>query len=124
MQVPRKQHPQRLFSDESEYGCVSHRARYKDHVWLHDFVTDRTEEVRQLWLLVVIDEHTQKSLAIEVGRLFTAEDVMGVLQYWSAVRGTPERLRSENGPRFISKVICRWLKETVAKTLLIAKSSP
>jgi hypothetical protein len=41
------------------------------------------------------------------GRSFTAQDVMGVLQYLFAVRGTPEHIRSDNGPEFISKVIRR-----------------
>jgi len=31
-------------------------------------------------LLVVIDEYTRECLAIEVGRSFTTQDVMGVLQ--------------------------------------------
>ncbi len=62
----------------------------------YEFVTDRTEDGRQLHLLVVIDEYTQECLAIEVGRSFTAQDVMGVLQYLFAVRGTPEYLRSDN----------------------------
>ena len=64
MQVPRKQHRKRRFPGESENGCVCHRARYKDHVWSHDFVTDRTEDGRQLRLLVVIDEYTRECLAI------------------------------------------------------------
>jgi hypothetical protein len=62
----------------------------------YEFVTDRTADGRQLHLLVVIDEYTQECLAIEVGRSFTAQDVMGVLQYLFAVRGTPEHLRSDN----------------------------
>ena len=78
-------------------------------------MTDRTEDGRQLRLLVVIDEYTRECLAIEVGRSFTAQDVMGVLQYLFAVRGTPEHIRSDNGPEFVSKVICRWLKEADVK---------
>jgi transposase InsO family protein len=98
-------------------------------VWSYDFVTDRTEYGRQLRLLVVIDEYTRECLAIEVGRSFTAQDVMGVLQYLFAVRGTPELIRSDNlgndtGPEFVSKVICRWLKQADVKTLFIAKGSP
>jgi len=96
MQVPRKQHRKRRFPGGSENGCVRHRARYKNHVWSYDFVTDRTEDGRQLRLLVVIDEYTRECLAIEVGRSFTAQDVMGVLQYLFAVRGTPEHIRSDN----------------------------
>ncbi|MGB0597115.1 MAG: integrase core domain-containing protein [Rubripirellula sp.] len=40
-----------------------------------------------------------------------------------AVRGTAEHIRSDNGPEFISKVICRWLKQADVKTLFIAKGS-
>ena len=75
---------------------MRHRARNKNHVWSYDFVTDRTEDGRQLRLLVVIDEYTRECLAIEVGRSFTAQDVMGVLQYLFAVRGTPEHIRSDD----------------------------
>ncbi len=129
MQAPRKQHRKRRFPGGDEIGCVRHRARYKNHVWSYDFVTDRTEDGRQLRLLVVIDEYTRECLAIEVGRSFTAQDVMGVLQYLFAVRGTPELIRSDNlgndtGPEFVSKVICRWLKQADVKTLFIAKGSP
>ena len=96
MQVPRKQNRKRRFPGGSENSCVRHRARYKNHVWSYDFVTDRTEDGRQLRLLVVIEEYTRECLAIEVGRSFTAQDVMGVLQYLFAVRGIPEHIRSDN----------------------------
>ena len=46
------------------------------------------------------------------------------MQYLLAVRGTPTHIRSDNGPEFVSKVICRWLKEADVKTLFIAKGSP
>ncbi|MCP4887786.1 MAG: hypothetical protein GY904_14350 [Planctomycetaceae bacterium] len=49
---------------------MRHRARYKNHVWSYDFVTDRTEDGRQLRLLFVIDECTGECLVIEVGRPF------------------------------------------------------
>jgi putative transposase len=79
-------------------------------------------------LLVVIDEYTRECLVIEVGRSFTAQNVIGVLQYLFAVCGTPEHLRSDNlgndtGPEFVSKVICSGLKEADVKMLFIAKGS-
>jgi hypothetical protein len=79
MQVPRKQHRKRRFSGGSENSCVRRRAEHKDHIWSYDFLTDRTEDGRQLRLLAVIDEYTRECLAIEVGRSFTAQDVIGVL---------------------------------------------
>ena len=125
MQVPRKQHRRRrLPGCCSRNSCVRHRAQWMNHVWSYDFVAERTEEGRQLRLLVVIDEYTRECLAIEVGRSFRARDVIDVLQYLFAVRGTPEHLRSDNGPEFVARSVRRWLDQAGVGTLFIAKGSP
>ena len=103
---------------------MRHRARHRNHVWSYDFLTDRTEDGRQLKLLVVIDEFTRECLAAEVGRTFTARDVMLTLQYLFAVRGAPEHIRSDNGPEFIAKELQRWLDRASVRTLYIQKASP
>ena len=56
----------------------------------------------------MIDETTRECLAIEVARSFTAQDVIGVLQYLFALRGTPQHIRSDNGPEFVAKTVRRW----------------
>ena len=124
MQVPRKLQRKRRLPGRSENGCIRHRADHKDHVWSYDFVADRTEDGRQLKLLVVIDEYTRECLAIEVDRSFTAGDVKGVLQYLFAVRGTPDYVRSDNGPEFVAKMVRDWLQQAGVETLFIAKGSP
>ena len=73
---------------------------------------------------LLIDEYTRECLAIEVARSFTAQDVLGVLQYLFAVRGTPQHIRSDNGPEFVAKTVRRWLQRADVKTLFIAKGSP
>ena len=72
----------------------------------------------------MIDEYTRECLAIEVARSFTAQDVVGVLQYLFAVRGTPQHIRSDNGPEFVARTVRRWLHQADVKTLFIAKGSP
>jgi len=124
LQVPRKQRKRRRLPGCSENSCVRHRATHRNHVWSYDFLTDRTEDGRQLKLLVVIDEYTRECLAIEVGRTFTARDVMLTLQYLFAVRGAPEHLRSDNGSEFIAEEIQRWLLSASVGTLYIQKASP
>ena len=79
---------------------------------------------RALRMLVVIDEFTRECLAIEVGRSFTSDGVIGVLQYLFAIRGVPEHIRSDNGPEFVAKGIRLWLVQAGVSTLFIAKSSP
>ena len=71
----------------------------------YDFITDRTEDGRQLKMLVVVDEFTRENLAIEVARSFTARQVIDVLQYVLAVRGAPEFIRSDNGPEFVAREV-------------------
>ena len=97
----------RRFTGGSDYGCMRHLARLKNLAWSYDFVTDRTNGGRQPRLLVVIDEYTRECLAMELGRSFTVLDVVGVLQYFFAIRGTPKHIGSDNGPEFVSNVICR-----------------
>ncbi len=124
MQVPIKQHKRRRLPGHSGNSCVRRRATRRDHVWTYDFVTERTEDGRQFKLLVVLDEFTREALAIEVGRSFTAQDVILTLQFLFAVRGAPEHIRSDNGPEFIAKNIQRWLERAVVNTLYINKASP
>ena len=124
MQVPRKQRKRRRLPGMSANGCVRHRSTHRNHVWSYDFLTERTEDGRQLRILVVIDEFTRECLAIEVARSFTARDVITTLQYLFAVRGAPEHLRSDNGPEFVAKEIQEWLARACVRTLYIQKASP
>lgn len=124
MQVPQKQRKRRRLPGHSANGCVRHKPTHPNHVWSYDFVSDRTEDGRQLKLLVVIDEFTRECLAIEAGRSFTARDVRLTLQYLFAVRGAPEHIRSDNGPEFVAEEIQRWLDQAEVDTLYIQKASP
>jgi transposase InsO family protein len=123
LQVPGQQRTRRRFPGQSDNGCVRHRATHRNHVWSYDFLVDRTEDGRQLKVLVVIDEFTRECLAAEVGRTFTSRDVMLTLQYLFAVRGAPEHLRSDNGPEFIAKELQSWLNRAAVRTLYIQKAS-
>ena len=77
MQVPKKQHKKRRREcGGSENSCIQKRALRPDHVWSYDFVEDRTEKNRKLRMLVVIDEFTRESLAIEVAWSFTSAQVV------------------------------------------------
>jgi putative transposase len=125
MQVPRKQHRRRrLPRGGSKNSCVRRRAEYKDHVWSYDFVADRIEDGRKIRLLVVIDEFTRECLTIEVARSFTARQVVEVLRFLFAVRGVPKFIRSDNGPEFVAKELCKWLDQADVTTLFIAPGSP
>ena len=124
MQVPRKQRKRRRLPGHSGHGCVRYRATGRNHVWSYDFLTERTEDGRQLKILAVLDKFTRECLATEVARSFTSRDVILTLQYLFAVRGAPQHLRSDNGPEFVAQGIQRWLKRAEVNTLYINKGSP
>jgi putative transposase len=124
LQVPGEQHKRRRLPGSSAGGCVRHRARHPNHVWSYDFLSDRTEDGRQVKLLAVIDEYTRECLAIEAARTFTSRDVKLTLQYLFALRGAPQHIRSDNGPEFIAQEIRRWLERAAVDTLYIEKGSP
>jgi len=126
MQVPKKQYKRRRLSSCSgnKNSCVEKRPLRPNHVWSYDFVEDRIEQGRKLRMLVVIDEFTRESLAIEVAWSFTAKRVIEVLQYLFAVRGASAHLRSDNGPEFVAQAVTSWLDRAGVKTLFIAKGSP
>lgn len=88
------------------------------------FVYDQTTDGRKLKLLTLLDEYTRECLAIEVGRTFTANEVVEVLRLAMAERGIPNFIRSDNGPEFIAQAIQTWLGQLGAKRMFITPGSP
>jgi putative transposase len=85
------------------------RAAYAHHVWAYDFVEDRTETGRKLRLLTVVDEFTRRGLTVEVEHRMNARFVAQTLRRLFAEHGTPQFLRSDNGPEFIATFLMRFL---------------
>ena len=123
LQVPYRRKRKKSHGSSAN-ACFVKRAEFINHVWTYDFVDDATEDGRKLKLLTVLDEHTRESPAIEVGRSITSKDVISVLEYLFAVRGTPWFIRSDNGPEFIADAIKRWLEDKKVGTLYIEPGSP
>jgi transposase InsO family protein len=124
LQVPHRQRKRRRLPGSSGNSCIRRRAQERNDVWSYDFLTDRTEDGRQLKLLAVIDEFTRECLAVEVGRSFRARDVILTLQYLFAARGAPKHLRSDNGTEFVADAVQGWLKRAAVDTLYIQRASP
>ncbi|HYF34981.1 MAG TPA: transposase family protein [Prosthecobacter sp.] len=50
----------------------------------------------------MLDEHTRQCLAVPVAWLIRAQDVLRVVEAAIAKHGTPEHVRSDNGPEFVA----------------------
>jgi putative transposase len=123
LKVPVKRYKKRRLGNSAN-GIVHHRPTHQDHVWAWDFVHDRTEAGRPLKFLCVVDEFTRECLALEVRRSFKSSDVIDVLKELILIRGTPQHIRSDNGPEFIAHAIGAWLKTAAVITLYIEPGSP
>ena len=123
LKVPKKQRKKQRLG-HSGNSCMRAKAKHMNHVWSCDFVMDQTSDGQRLKLLPVVDEFTRECLAIEVERCLTAADVVATLKYLFELRGTPQFIRSDNGPEFIADAVKTWLKESGADTLYIEPGSP
>ncbi len=123
LKVPKKQ-PKRGRLWLGDGSCIRLRSDHRNHVWAYDFVADRTRDGRPLKMLTIVDEYTRECLAIEVERHMKSIDVLQVLSDLFVERGTPEHIRSDNGPEFTAGLIRKWLNKVEVDTLFIEPGSP
>jgi transposase InsO family protein len=121
LQVIRKQKKKRV-RGKSTIGLS--KAKYPNHVWSYDLVSDQTACGRRLRCLTVIDEYTRYGLAIYSSRSITSGHIKRVLEELFEKWGPPTCIKSDNGPEFIAKNIQEWLARAGVKTRYIDPGSP
>ena len=99
-------------------------ATHKNHVWSYYFLFDQTADGRTIKMLTVLDVFTRECHAIVLKRRITAADVIEVLQTLFAIHGTPENIRSDNGPEFVARRIRKWLSQARVQTQYITPGAP
>ena len=123
LKVPAKQ-PKRSRLWLNDGSCVRLRASWPNHVWSYDFVEARTHDGRKFRMLCLIDEFSRESLAIRVKRKLNSTDVLEVLADVMICRGTPQYIRSDNGPEFIATALRKWIADVGTQTAYIEPGSP
>jgi transposase InsO family protein len=99
-------------------------AKRQNHVWSYEFVHDRTEDGRQLKLLMLLDEFSRETLCLHAARHIKARDVIEQLPTLFIERGAPTHIRSDNGPEFIANELRQWLASIGSTTFFIESGSP
>jgi len=123
LRVPQKQKPRgRLWLNDG--SCVRLRPERRNHVWAYDFVSTFTHDGRTVRMLNLIDEYTRECLAIRVARRLGSYEVIEALADVMVWRGTPENIRSDNGPEFVAKELRKWLANIGTGALYIKPGSP
>jgi len=121
LQVIKKQKKKRLLGQST---TKLSKAKYPNHVWSYDLVSDQTACGRRIRCLTVIDEYTRYGLAIYTNRSITSGHVKRVLKDLFEKWGPPACIKSDNGPEFVAKEIQGWLKNAKVKTRYIDPGSP
>ena len=92
--------------------------------WSMDFMCDSLVDGRKFRLLNIIDDYNRESLHIEVDTSLPALRVIRVLQQLMVRRGTPARIRVDNGPEFISDKLQMWCDEKNVRLQFIQPGKP
>lgn len=77
-------------------------------LWALDFMSDALASGRKVRILNIEDECTREGLESVVDTSLCAWRVVRALETLAARRGYPKRLRSDNGPEFISHAVAKW----------------
>lgn len=123
LKVPSKQ-PKRGRLWLNDGSCIRLRPQYRNHVWAYDFVHGRTHDGRAFRMLTVIDEYSRECQAILTQRRLRSQDVLETISELFLEHGTPEHIRSDNGPEFVAIALRDWLKRVEVRTLYIEPGSP
>ena len=75
-------------------------------------------------MLTVLDKDTREALCVAVRTKMNANDVLEALYPLLLKHGTPEYIRSDNGPEFIAVPLQDWLLKVGIKPLHIYPGSP
>ncbi len=79
-----------------------------NEVWAMDFVSDQLFNGKWFRTLTVVDVFTRECLVTHIGQSLKGADVVYALERICSERGTPESIRVDNGPEFMSKELDLW----------------
>jgi putative transposase len=78
-------------------------ARAINESWSMDFMSDQLFKSGRIRLVTLVDNFSRESLAIEIGKTFTGNDVVRIIEKVCQQRGYPQTISLDYGPEFISK---------------------
>ncbi len=123
LQLPRR-HKRRRRLYHKDSSIIRLRPRYPNHIWSIDFVHDKLSNGRSYKMLTVLDEYTRQALCVTARLKMGSSDVLEALYPLLLQHGTPEYIRSDNGPEFIAAPLQEWLTRVGIKPIQIYPGSP
>lgn len=78
--------------------------------WSIDFMSDALTNNSRFRTFNVIDDFNREALLIKPSLSLPSEKIIKLLDNLAETRGYPEKIRSDNGPEFISETYKSWAK--------------
>lgn len=92
--------------------------------WAIDFASDVAASGQRLRIFSVVDAFTRECLALETDTSLPSRRLTRVLERITRQRGTPQFLRSDNGPEMSSRHYLAWCAERKIGTIHIQPGKP
>lgn len=97
---------------------------HPDQIWSMDFMHDQLSDGRSYRLFNVLDDYRREGLAMDASLSFPAVRVIRTLDRLLEYRKTPEAIRCDNGPEFISHEFTQWAKQRGIRVEYIQPGNP
>lgn len=98
------------------------KATRPNEVWSMDFVHDwLASHRRKLKCLTIVDDFTKEAVAIIPAHAMSGAEVT---RHLAALKRKPTRLRTDNGPEFVSTAMITWTLESGIEHELITPGKP
>lgn len=95
-----------------------------NETWSADFMSDSLITGRRFRTFNVVDDFNRELLGIAIDLNLPSMRVIRELNQIAEVRGYPKKLRLDNGPEFISKLMTEWADEHGVKLEFIQPGKP
>jgi putative transposase len=82
-----------------------------NQTWSMDFMSDALLSGRKFRTLNIIDDYNREALCTEPRFSISADILVQILARLVLEKGKPKRIRVDNGPEFISRVLKEWSEE-------------
>ena len=92
--------------------------------WSMDFMSDALYDGRRVKILNIIDDHNRQALAMEVDTSIPLVKVINKLSQLIELHGKPLRIRTDNGPEFISHQLLDWFHKQRIQMQFIQPGKP